>query len=60
MAAVAGLTVFAWFLESFTILVPNPPRLPPNMSDKACSEFIGMAQKPATFDPFGVWFRILR
>jgi len=60
VAAVTGATVFAWFLESFTILVPNPPRLPPNMSDKACSEFIGMAQKPATFDPFGVWFRILR
>lgn len=59
-AAVTGLTALAWFLESLTILVPSPPRLPPNMSDKACSEFIGMAQKPATFDPFGVWFRILR
>jgi len=60
VAAVTGATVFAWFLESFTILVPNPPPLPPKMSDTACSEFIGMASKRANFDPFGVWFRILR
>ena len=58
--AFTGLTVFAWYLESFTILVPNPPQIPPNLSDKACSEFIGTAAKPLTFDPFGVWFRILR
>jgi hypothetical protein len=56
----AGLSVFAWYLESFTILVPNPPRLPPNLSDKECSDFIGRASKPPNFDPFGVWFRILR
>ena len=58
--AFTGLTLFAWYLESFTILVPNPPQIPPNLSDKACSEFIGTAAKPLTFDPFGVWFRILR
>jgi hypothetical protein len=59
-SAFSGLTVFAWFLESFTILVPNPPQIPPNLSDKACSEFIGTASKPPNFEPFGVWFRILR
>jgi hypothetical protein len=60
-AAGAGFTTFAWFLESFMIVMPNPPRLPPNLSDsKACSEFIGIASKPPFFDPFGVWFRILR
>ena len=57
----AGATTFLWFLEWFVILVQNPPPLPPNLSDvKACSEFIGIASKPPNFDPFGVWFRILR
>jgi hypothetical protein len=56
-----GGTIFAWFLEWLTMLVQNPPPLPPNLSDiKACSQFIGEAAKPPNFDPFGVWFRILR
>jgi hypothetical protein len=60
-AAGSGFTAFAWFWEAFMIVVPNPPPLPPNLSDsKACSEFIGIASKPPNFDPFGVWFRILR
>jgi hypothetical protein len=60
-AALSGLTGFAWFLESFTILAQNPPQLPPNLSDvQACSQFFGIASQPFKFDPFGVWFRILR